>query len=215
MTLTHLYLIRHGETTWNSERRWQGQIDAPLSETGIAQARALGDYLRGRAITAIYSSDLSRARVTADLIGEVLGVAVQQDRRWREMNMGILQGLTHPEIVEHHNHHLEGLRDNWWDYQVEGAETRRVMLARLRAAFEEIVATAPGPEAAIVSHGGTIRVLLHHLFPDVDEALTKPIHNTSLTTLERDGDGWRLLGIAETAHLEAEKGEASGEAKAL
>lgn len=214
MTLTHLYLIRHGETTWNSERRWQGQIDAPLSDTGIAQAQALGEYLRGRAITAIYTSDLSRARVTAELIGGALGVAVQADMRWREMHMGILQGLTHPEIVENHQHHLDGLRDHWWDYQVEGAETRRVMLARLRAAFEEITATAAGPEAAIVSHGGTIRVLLHHLFPDIDEALQKPIHNTSLTTLARDGEGWRLVSMAETPHL-VDESEASGEAKAL
>ena len=214
MSLSHIHFIRHGETTWNNERRWQGQIDTPLSERGVAQAQALGEYLRGRAISTVYTSDLARARVTAETIAKVLDVPIQADMRWREMNVGILQGLTHPEIVERYPQHLDGLRDNWWDYEVEGAETRRVMLARLRAAFEEIAASAPGPEAAIVSHGGTIRVLMHHLFPDIPETLTKPIQNTSLTTIMRDGDGWRLLLLAETPHLN-EKGEPSGEVKAL
>ena len=69
-------LVRHGETVWNQENRWQGQADTPLSETGYDQARQLARRLQNeeRPIRAIYTSDLSRARDTADILGQVLGV---------------------------------------------------------------------------------------------------------------------------------------------
>src|SRR2546428_8223790 len=95
MSNVHLILVRHGETVWNQENRWQGQADVPLSETGRAQARRLAQRLRaeGRPVRAIYASDLSRAFHTAEILGEVLGMPPLPDVGWREMDMWVWSGL--------------------------------------------------------------------------------------------------------------------------
>lgn len=201
MTLTTLYLVRHGETAWNAEHRWQGHIDIPLMETGIQQARRLAEHMRPTRIAAIYSSDLQRARMTADIIAESQGIAVQADERWREMNTGKFQGLTHDEIVNNYADDLRLLNENWLDHIVEGGESRRMMRVRLLAALDDVLANTPGERALVVSHGGSIRLLLRTLFPDHPDAQHKPIENTSLTTLQRNGEAWSLHSMSETPHL--------------
>src|SRR3954469_644487 len=96
--MKRILLIRHGQTDWNVEGGWQAHLDEPLNATGIKQAQALAEYLRGRAISAIYSSDLLRARVTAEWIAQAIGLPVKEDQRWRELNLGVFQGLTTSEI---------------------------------------------------------------------------------------------------------------------
>src|SRR5581483_12433051 len=86
--MTTLLLVRHGETDWNSERRWQGHADEPLNETGRAQAREVADELADRSIDAVYSSDLSRARETAEIIAARLGLSVTTDARLGEVDVG-------------------------------------------------------------------------------------------------------------------------------
>jgi broad specificity phosphatase PhoE len=201
MTFTTLYLVRHGETAWNAEHRWQGHIDIPLMETGIGQARRLADYLRGRAITAVYTSDLQRARMTADIIAEAQGIHAQSDERWREMNTGKFQGLTHDEIVANYADDLRLLNENWLDHIIEGGESRRMMRVRILAALDDVLSNTPGDAALVVSHGGSIRLLLRTLFPDHPDALHKPIENTSLTTLLYDNGIWTLHAMSETPHL--------------
>lgn len=201
MTLSTLYLVRHGETAWNAEHRWQGHIDIPLMETGIAQARRLAEHLRSTPIAAIYSSDLQRARMTADIIAEAQGIAAQPDERWREMNTGKFQGLTHDEIVSNYADDLRLLNENWLDHIVEGGESRRMMRVRLLAALDDVLANTQGEAALVVSHGGSIRLLLRTLFPDHPDAQHKPIENTSLTTLNYDGSVWTLHAMSETPHL--------------
>jgi broad specificity phosphatase PhoE len=211
MTLTHLYLIRHGETTWNAESRWQGQLDAPLNERGIQQARLLSTHLQDCPLIAFYSSDLSRARVTADILAEAHGLRALPDVRWREMHMGILQGRTRTEIESGFRNELDGLRDNWWDHRVQGGETRRAMLNRLQGALDAILADSPAGDVAVVTHGGCVRVLVHHLFPIHSGGLKTPIENTSLTTLKRVDGGWQLVGLAETPHLTLHEPQKPGE----
>src|SRR6185437_6606991 len=95
--MTTLLLVRHGETDWNAERRYQGHADVPLNDRGVEQARELAEQLAGERIDAIYSSDLSRAHATAEIVGERLGVPVVTDPDLREIDVGAVEGLTFEE----------------------------------------------------------------------------------------------------------------------
>src|SRR5437762_5332003 len=97
--MTTLLLVRHGETDWNRDGRWQGGSDTSLNDVGREQARALADQLDGD-IAAVYSSDLARARETAEIVAAKLDLAVQIDPRLRERGFGSWEGLTMTEIEE-------------------------------------------------------------------------------------------------------------------
>ena len=96
--MTTILLVRHGETDWNLERRWQGHIDRPLNDVGRAQARALADRLDSEPFAAVYSSDLARARETAEIVAAAHGLPVHLDPRLREADVGEWSGLTADEI---------------------------------------------------------------------------------------------------------------------
>ena len=91
---TELILVRHGETEWNREHRMQGHRDSPLSETGWAQARRLGGRLKDETFGALYSSDLGRARNTAQSVADATGHEIIVDARLRERHFGVFEGLT-------------------------------------------------------------------------------------------------------------------------
>ncbi len=197
--MKRILLIRHGQTDWNLAGRWQGHLDVALNETGLEQAHALADYLRGRPIRAVYSSDLMRAHATAAIIAEPLKLSVQDDPRWRELNLGVFQGLTTGEISAKYPDESRQFHENYLDYAVPTGETRRAMQARAYAAYREIIAREAGPEIAVVSHGGAIRVLLLKLFGDA--ILHQSVHNTSISVIETDGETHRLIDTAVTPHL--------------
>jgi 2,3-bisphosphoglycerate-dependent phosphoglycerate mutase len=200
--IERVFLIRHGQTDWNMTGRWQGQEPVPLNAQGFEQARALASYLRQRPIQAIYSSDLSRAFQTAAAIGEAVGVMPQADTRWRELHLGIFQGLTKDEIEATHPTEWAALHEDYWGYKVPNGESRREMQARALSAWEAIVAAGAGREVAIVSHGGTLKILLLTLFDGLGpDFRAVDISNTSVTVLERDGEHWRVAELAVTPHL--------------
>jgi broad specificity phosphatase PhoE len=198
-----LLLIRHGQTDWNMEGRWQGMVDIPLNPEGRDQALALADHLSEHPITAVYSSDLQRAYQTALALGERKGLTVQTDARLRELNLGVFQGLTHAEISERYPVEMAAMRDDYMDFVMPDGESRRAMQARAAAALDDILAREPdGAEIAVVTHGGTIRVILLRLLNDDPQVTRLPIGNTSITMLETDGQGWRLLAETATPHLD-------------
>lgn len=203
MTTTRVYLIRHGQTDWNAGGRWQGALDIPLSEVGIGQAHRLAAHLRQYPITALYSSDLSRAAVTAQIVGVPLGIQPLLDPRWREFDLGVLGGLTHDEIRARHPEELQGLHDNYLDHRVQGGESRRMMMDRAFAAWNDTVFRGDR-EIAIVSHGGVIRILLYKLLDGSPVARSGHIENTSITTLDVTRDGLTLVSMGLLPHLEAE-----------
>ncbi|HZP73212.1 MAG TPA: histidine phosphatase family protein [Gaiellaceae bacterium] len=153
--MTTLLLVRHGETDWNSERRWQGHADEPLNETGRAQAREVADELADRSIDAVYSSDLSRARETAEIIAARLGLSVTTDARLREVDVGDWSGRLWSEIEQSDPLALErwhgGLKA--WN----GGESYEEMGARVVAAVVELAARHQGETVLVVSHGGSMR----------------------------------------------------------
>lgn len=158
-----VYLARHGETAWNREGRWQGHTDIALNEVGLAQARALGELLRGRAIARIHTSDLQRARQTAETAAAILGVdEIVVDRALRERSFGIFEGLTRRECEVRHPEHWTSYRAN--PSQVPpGAESQESLADRMHDAVTRAAAPRDARDLApllVVSHGGSIRALL-------------------------------------------------------
>lgn len=202
MTVERIYLIRHGQTDWNADGRWQGHEQIPLNEDGIMQARALAAYLRHHPVSRIYSSDLVRALKTAEIVGEALGLTPIVDVRLRELHLGVLQGLTRAQIEQQHPQELEGFARDYLGYRVTKGESRLELQQRAYAAFEQAAADKHGSEAAMVMHGGTIKMLLMKLFADHPEVSTTHLDNTSITTVERNGGGWHLVQIGATPHLD-------------
>jgi probable phosphoglycerate mutase len=153
--VTTILLARHGETDWNSERRWQGHADRPLNEVGREQARELAETLTDRAIDVVYSSDLLRAHETALIVGERLGLPVSVDAGLREVDVGDWSGRVHSEI--------EGLDPAGYRRWREGGkgwaggESYEEMGERVVAAVLRLAARHPGETVLIVTHGGSIR----------------------------------------------------------
>lgn len=142
------WFLRHGETDWNAQGLSQGNVDIPLNATGIAQARAAAQRLRHRGITTIVASPLSRARVTAEIAAEALGLPVALDEGLREVRFGVQEGQPMSDWFA-----------NWVAGHVtpEGAEPFAVLRGRAVAALNR--ATAQPPAVLVVGHGALFRAL--------------------------------------------------------
>jgi broad specificity phosphatase PhoE len=142
------WFLRHGETDWNAQGISQGNVDIPLNATGVAQARAAAEKLRNRGIATIVASPLSRARVTAEFVGEALGQPVALDPDLREVSFGVQEGQA-----------MSGWFADWVSgaFTPEGAETFVALRRRAVAAVNR--ATAQPPAVLVVSHGALFRSL--------------------------------------------------------
>ncbi len=199
--IERVLLVRHGQTDWNVSGRWQGIEPVALNDEGWAQARLLADYLRDRPISRIYSSDLPRALETATTIGQAVAITPHVDIRWREFNLGIFQGHTREMIKTRFKDEWKAFQTNYWDYAVPGGESRRAFQDRVYDAWQDVIRRSPGPEVVVVSHGGTIKHLLFKLFDDDPSIHELHIENTSVTTLEPNGNGWKLTEAGAVPHL--------------
>jgi broad specificity phosphatase PhoE len=201
--MPQLLLVRHGETAFNRERRWQGQHDSPLSAEGRAEVQALAERIAARNPGAIYSSDLPRARETAGAIATLTGLAPVFDGRWREVDVGQWLGLTPEEVEERYP---EGYA-RWlaggtgWDQ----GESYLEMAARGLAAAREVVSTHAGATQPVVcvTHGGVIRALVMHVLGMPAEArrLLATGPTATLTELDATAPVWRLRSYNDAGHL--------------
>jgi alpha-ribazole phosphatase len=160
--MTTLLLVRHGETDWNRDGRWQGQTDTELNERGRGQARALAAELDGEPIAAAYASDLARAQQTAELIATPRGLGVRTDPRLRELHFGGWEGLTTAEIEERYPDQVARWRADDGSHAFAGGETYVQMGERVVQALSEIAAAHPSETVLVVLHGGPMRGLLAH-----------------------------------------------------
>jgi broad specificity phosphatase PhoE len=183
-----LWLIRHGETEYNLQRRHQGQLDVPLSSVGIWQAHKLAARLSKTEFAAVYASDLSRALHTAEI---AFAGRVQTDVRWREFYGGWLEGMLYSEAETATPRPPEG-------------ESRAEMTTRVMAAIGEMYSQYAGTRVAVFSHGGTIRAALHAVLGDFERQIDFAERgNTSISKLEVKANlRGRLLVYNDTAHLE-------------
>lgn len=164
--MTKLLLTRHGETDWNAERRWQGHSDPPLNDRGREQARELAATLD--AVDVIYSSDLARARETAEILAERLDLEVRLDPRLRERSFGAWEGKTWDELEEHYADALS----RWQAGETHGpedAEPYEDFSGRVESFLEDVLRKHPSERVLVVGHGGSIRAI-HALAEGLDYA---------------------------------------------
>lgn len=203
--MSRLVLVRHGQTAWNLEGRAQGHTDVPLDDAGRAQAEAVAPYLAAMAPTALWSSDLARARQTAEYVATATGLEVRTDARLREFDAGARAGLTLPEFEERFPDAHAAWRAGHVTGHVEGAETTRQVVARAVPALREIWAsTESGGTSVVIGHGACLRVsLLAFLgWPESLLGTLRGLDNCGWAVVEADphGRGPRLASYNETAH---------------
>lgn len=203
MPVEQVWLIRHGLTDWNREKRWQGHAPTTLNEEGHQQAERLATHLKGTSIQAIYSSDTPRAYQTAEALARAYGLPIHTDERLREFKLGVFEGLTSDEVSARHPEEFSQWRTGDFDFAPTNGESRRQLQERAVAAFKDITEREEAENVAIVTHGGTLRLMLQRLCntdPRTEGLLAIP--NTSYTTLRRNGADWDLTALTVTPHLD-------------
>ena len=212
-------VVRHGETPWNTERRLQGHQDIPLNALGLAQAAAAARYLaqrhREKPFAAVISSDLLRARQTADAIAAPLSLAVQDAPGLRERHYGQFEGKTPAEAARDDEAGYAALVARADLAAAPGnAEPLAAMTARIEACLEQLTRRYADQSVVLVTHGGVLDVLYRRA---MGRPLTgprdAPIPNAGLNWLELtstrtsaqtsggNGLAWRMLAWGETGHL--------------
>lgn len=204
--VTRVTLVRHGETAWNANGRWQGHAHVPLNELGRLQARSLAEHIKsaGARFRSVVTSDSTRARETAQLLSEALNIPLELDVRLREIDIGEWQGLTADEVRSWDAERYLAVEHDPWLVPRPGGESGAEVGARAMACLESRAHHAPGEHLLAVSHGGTIRNLLQHL--GLARADRVVVGNTSCSVLARDqrGDGqprWTLESVNALGHL--------------
>ena len=204
MDATRLIVVRHGETAWNVDTRIQGHLDIPLNTTGLWQARQLGDALAVEAISAIYTSDLLRARKTAQAVADATGAALVDEPGLRERAFGSFQGRTFAEVETEHPEQARRWRQRDPDYAPDGGESLRVLRERVVDTIPRLAARHPGELVLLVTHGGVLDVLYRAATrQDIQAPRTWQLGNAAINRLLwTHGHGLSLVGWADTQHLE-------------
>jgi broad specificity phosphatase PhoE len=183
-----LFIFRHGETDWNKAGRFQGRVDIPLNETGRAQAKKLREFFVANPVDVFLSSDLERARETAEIAAGGAGVPIVLDARLRETNLGDAEGLTQDEVIAKFGKEaLEGWRSldkDHRDFRFPNGETKLEHLARVFEGVDEFLRTTNYKRIGVASHGGAMRRLIHHFAPH----LTEPVLVTNCALYRIDYD---------------------------
>jgi broad specificity phosphatase PhoE len=161
--VTELLLVRHGETDWNVQGRWQGQTDVPLNRHGLEQAAAVAASQDGRPLAAIYTSDLRRAQQTAEALAGATGAPIYSDRRLREINLGIWEGMLFSDIEARDGARLRALREQPATHGAPGGETPADVQRRAIDVLREVAVAYPDARVAIVSHGLTLAAIKVYL----------------------------------------------------
>ena len=199
---TRLLFIRHAQTEWNIQRRFQGHGDSPITEEGQEQLQRLKSRLAGLEFDVVYSSDLRRTMETSKMLS---GKQRVKEPRLRERGVGILEGLNLEQIMAEHAEAFRAFRSGDKDHQIEGGESLQNALNRAWTFLEEMPEKHPGAELAAVSHAGLIRLICKQI---LGLALDAPnffqIPNTSLTQLvfSPKDRSWSLECLADTTHLQ-------------
>ena len=200
---TRLLVIRHGETAWNRERRWQGHLDIDLNARGMAQAASLGPALAHEPLEAIYASDLQRARKTAEGFSHGRGLSVRLDPALRERSFGVFEGMLHAEVEAADPAGYARWRAHDADYGPPGGETLADFQRRVLAAVQTIARRHVGYTVAVVTHGGVLDCLYR-------AASGAPMHgsrsaallNAAINRLNYVNERLHLVSWAETGHLD-------------
>ena len=200
--MTKLILVRHGQTEWNIDGRYQGQTDVPLSADGVRQAQLLADHFPLEKVDAIYSSDLNRAMVTAGYIAQRFGIQVQPEPAFRELSFGAWEGLSYEEIVSGWPEAMKDFLKHPDRLEIPNGESFPHLQDRAMARLREIIKVHEGGRVVIVAHGAILRTILcSALHMSLAHVWTIRQFNTALNVVCYDGDWSSVELMNSTAHL--------------
>lgn len=209
MLTTRLCLVRHGETAWNAERRLQGHLDIPLNPRGELQAEETCKALSVHRFDAVYTSDLLRARTTAEPVSRRLGQTPKVMTELRERHYGVFQGLTYEEAKQRYpaEYALFESRDASFTFP-GGGESLLGFSSRIRNALEKLAASHRGEQLLVVTHGGVLDIV-HRLCSGTPLHAPREfdIPNAALNWIEHQEHGWALTGWADRSHLSRTRDE--------
>ena len=198
---TTIYMVRHGETSANATHTIQGQSDVPLNESGIFQAGLIAARLKFRAFAAIYSSDLSRAMVTAQKIAN--GREVIADPELREWHLGHWQGMNIADVKAEFPEEYAAFHRDDPGAVIAGGESSAEFLSRVSRVMEKLAARHPGGDILCITHGGFVSKALKYVMQYDAAPLPPCMDNTALFAFRTlDGKHWQLQCWNDTAHLE-------------
>ncbi len=199
---TKLLLIRHAQTEWNIQRRFQGHGNSPITEEGQEQLQRLKSRLAGVKFDVVYSSDLGRTMETSQMLS---GKKRIEEPRLRERGVGVLEGLNLEQIMAKHAEAFQAFRAGDKDHQIDGGESLQTALNRAWEFLEEMPVKHAGAQLAAVSHAGLIRLICKQILGlKLDAPNFFQITNTSLTQLifSPKDFTWNLEYLADTTHLQ-------------
>ena len=207
--MLHLILVRHGETEWNAQRRYQGQTDVPLSALGIQQAELIAERLATLKIDAVYASDLIRAWETAQIIAEKCGLNVLSEPCLRELKFGVLEGLTFDEAQAQYPGMIAAWQEDF-NNAPEGAETIDLFNTRIVSLLEDLKQKHDEQVVLLVAHGGSLSEILRvALSLSRQKRWYLEMENASLSEVLIAEDYVSLKRLNDTCHLAALKREES------
>lgn len=204
---TRLYIVRHGQTFWNMNNRVQGINDTELTDLGIRQAQLLAERLKDEKIDCIYSSDLTRAYKTAEIIAKKFDLDVSKIPELREIAFGVWEGLTVDEINSLYQETYKLWRTNPEKAIIEGAESLKEVQSRILRGTYNLIEQNKGKNILLVSHGTSIKVLILGLL-GIDLSFYPKIRldNTCLNIVDIKDDGKTVLVLLnDTCHLRRDK----------
>lgn len=198
--MTRIVLVRHAETVWNAEGRWQGQTDVALSDRGQGEVALVAARLRNERFDRVIASDLSRAFDTARGIAK--DAEIERDPTLREMNLGAWCGLFHHEVAERFPDQLHAL-GRGDDMRIgDYGETVLELAARVSSTIDRIAAESPNAKVLVVTHGGVVRAVLLELLGV--SGRSRPLvgsRNTAITRVEVEGRKRTLVSYNDARHL--------------
>jgi broad specificity phosphatase PhoE len=199
-----LYITRHGETEWNREKRMQGWLDSNLTENGIKNAVSLGERLKETELTAIFSSPSGRTKATTSLIRGERDIPVIYEENLKEIKLGEWEGKTHSSIKEMYQAQYESFWKAPHQYTSVGGETFEETRARAIQVLNRIKKEYVSGNILIVTHSVLIKCLYSFFRNTSIETLWDPpyMHDTSLTIVEMNENGFKLVLEGDISHLE-------------
>lgn len=201
-----IYFIRHGQTIWNKEKRFQGLKDSPLTDLGIEQAKKLGQKLKNIKFDKFYSTHLKRALDTANYIKGDRNQKIEIFDDFIEISMGDMEGVQQDDFRKLYPLQLEAFYHNQMDYDPRpyGGESFLDIRKRVEKGLKKFIELNKNYERVLmVSHGATLKVLFHYLKgKDMSELLNEEIpKNTSYTVVRYENDKFEIIDFSNTSHL--------------
>ena len=200
--MTELILLRHGETDWNRELRFQGHVDVGLNPIGVEQARRLARRLAGETAHRLYASDLLRAQQTAQPVAQQLSLAAVSDPALREQSFGSVDGMSVDDIKVHHPQAWEGWLRFHEDYCMPEGESTRQFHARVMDAVRRLRVAHPGETLVVVTHGGVLDMIYRTARSlGLNGPRQSDIPNAGLNRVRLSEGSIEILAWADIAHL--------------